>query len=120
MGARFWVFGDAFLKYCFEPRNLANYVFVSAPCQGHLRPLREKGGSGRHLEACGGILEASGGMWKHLGSIWEASGGIWEASGRHLGGIWDHLEFIWGTWAPKGPPKVIRGVEPLKSVTPLS
>ena len=56
-------------------KNAKDFLYSSLLGGGHLRPLREKGGTGKHL---GGIWDTSE---RHLGDIWDAS--------RHLGGIWE-------------------------------
>ena len=51
---------------CSALKNIKLFFYIVLLGGGHLRPLREKGGSetpGRHL----------GGSGRHLGGIWEAS-----------------------------------------------
>ena len=64
-GTPFWHLGDDFLGYVFQVPKNSKYVFFPLLGGGHLRPLREKGGTGRHL---GGIW-AKGGPEEDLKEI---------------------------------------------------
>ena len=90
LGLHFGTMGTTFGGHFSGLKNMEMPFYIALLSRGHLRPLREKGGTGRHL---GGIWETSGRHLRGLGDIWEASGrsgkhlgGIWEASRRHLGG----------------------------------